>query len=163
MAGKSEQLQIRVTREQKARLRDLARRAGLDVSAFVLAQAMPAISEKFQRAVASLRHEAEQRYAWAELSEILTPLGAAELERAVLHADLTGLSAFLQNYLAATVEFLCTRRGLRPPEWTTAIAPLAEPWFATELRSLRIHLLRSSPVTYRRRNLFVDAGPDARV
>lgn len=163
MSAKSEQLQIRLTREQKQRLREVARRAGLDVSAYVLARALPSANERFQRVVASLRHESSQRYVWAELSELLVPLGAGELEQAVSHASLDDLSAFLQNYLAATVEYLCGRRGVRPPEWATAVAPLDEPWFATELRSLRVHLLRMSPVTFRRRNLFIDAAPDARV
>lgn len=41
MAGKSQQIQIRVTAAQKTRLRELARRAGVDVSAYVLSQARP--------------------------------------------------------------------------------------------------------------------------
>ena len=163
MAAKSEQLQIRLTREQKMRLRDVARRAGLDVSAYVLAQALPATNELFQHTVALLGHASERRYAWADLSDLLVPLGAGELERAVSHAGMNGLSAFLQNYLAATVEYLCAKRGVRPPAWTMTIPPLPGPWFATELRSLRVHLLRTSPVAFRRRNLFIDAAPDARV
>lgn len=163
MVGKSEQLQIRVTAAEKARLRQLARRAGLDVSAYVLAQAMPPARERFQRTVTALRHESDQRYALAELSEILVPLGAGELERTVDAADVSGLSEFAQNYLAATVEYLCVKRGAALPSWTRAIAPLPEPWFATVMRSLRVHLLRSSPVAFKRRNLFIDAGPDARI
>ena len=163
MARKSEQLQIRVTAAQKTRLRQLARRAGVDVSTYVLAQAMPATHERFQRAVTALRNEADHRYTFAELSEILVPLGAAELERTVSGADTTGLSEFAQNYLAATVEYLCVKRGAAIPSWTRLAVPLLEPWFATTLRSLRVHLLRSSPVAFKRRNLFVDAGPDARI
>jgi len=40
---------------------------------------------------------------------------------------------------------------------------LAEPWFATTLQSLRLHLLRVAPAAFRRRNLFVDAGAGGRV
>ena len=163
MAAKSEQLQIRLSREQKTRLKDVARRAGLDVSAYVIAQALPDSSERFQRIVGSLRVEADRRYVWAELSDFLVPLGAGELAIAVSQPGRAELSAFLQNYLAATVEHLCARRGIRPPPWTSAIEPMSEPWFATELRSLRVHLIRSAPVAFRRRNLFVDAAPDARV
>lgn len=163
MAGKSEQIQIRVTTSEKRRLRQLARRAGLDVSAFVLAQSLPPAHERFQRAVSALHDEADRRYIFAELGEMLAPLGAGELVRTVGQADVSGLSPFAQNYLAATVEHLCARRGAWLPEWTRGIAPLAEPWFAAPLRSLRCHLLRSSPVAFKRRNLFVDAGPDAHV
>jgi hypothetical protein len=61
------------------------------------------------------------------------------------------------------VEETCIARRLPPPSWTQAIAPLDEPWFATTLRSLRLHLLRVSPLVYKRRNLFIDAGAAARV
>ena len=163
MGTKSEQLQIRVTAAQKKRLRQLARQAGVDVSAYVLAQAMPAQQERFQSVVSALRVEAEHRYALAALGDLLAPLSAPELERCVRHADPSGLSEFARNYLAATVEYLCIKRGATCPAWTISIAPLAEPWFATSLRSLRMHLLRSAPVAFKRRNLFVDSGPDARV
>ena len=163
MGGKSEQLQVRVTRAQKARLRELARRAGLDVSAYVLSLAIPPGSEAFQRAVRALGTETDQRYAFAEISEMLAPLAAGELVRTVTNADVSALSAFAQNYLAATVEYLCVKRGAAIPHWAHAVDPLPAPWFATELRSLRVHLLRTSPVAFRRRNLFIDSGPDARV
>ena len=163
MTGKSQQIQIRVTAAQKTRLRQLARRAGVDVSAYVLAQAMPDTHERFQRAVTSLADEEDQRYAFAEISELLSPLGAGELERTVRHANLNGLSDFAQNYLAATVDHLCILRGAALPTWASAVRPLPTPWFATSLRSLRVHLLRSSPIAFKRRNLFVDSGPDARI
>lgn len=163
MARKSEQLQIRVTAAQKRRLRQLAGSAGMDVSAYVIARSLPASHERFQRAVSALREEDDHRYAFAALSELLTPLGASELEMTVGRADLTGLSDFAQNYLAATVEYLCVKRRAAVPEWTHAVVPLPEPWFAAPLRSLRLHLLRTSPVAFKRRNVFVDAGPDARV
>ncbi len=163
MAGKSEQLQIRVTAAEKRRLRKLAQRAGLDISAYVLARSLPASRERFQRAITSLRDEANRRYALAELSELLVPLGAGELQVAVAEADLSGLSAFVQNYVAATVEYLCVKRGAPFPAWARDVAPLGDPWFAAPLRSLRCHLLRVSPVAFRRRNLFIDAGPDARI
>ena len=163
MAGKTEQLQIRLTAGEKRRLRQLARRAGLDVSAFVLARSLPPTQERFQRAVRALHDEDDRRYILAELGEMLVPLGAGELESAVEQADVSGLSPFAQNYLAATVEHLCAMRGARFPEWTRSIVALAEPWFATSLRSLRCHLLKRSPVAFKRRNLFVDAGPDASV
>ena len=163
MAGKSQQIQIRVTAAQKTRLRQLARRAGVDVSAYLLSQAMPDLHEQFQRAVTSLQDESEQRYAFAEISELLSALGARELERTVCDVDLGGLSDFAQNYLAATVDHLCALRGAALPAWASTVSPLPAPWFATSLRSLRVHLLRSAPIAFKRRNLFVDSGPDARV
>jgi hypothetical protein len=41
--------------------------------------------------------------------------------------------------------------------------PLAEPYFATSLKSLREHLLVAAPIPFKRRNIFVDASVGARV
>ena len=63
----------------------------------------------------------------------------------------------------ASPEEASAERDVAPPEWTGDVAPLDAPWFATTLRSLRLHLLRVAPVAFRRRNLFVDAGAGGRV
>ena len=163
MPRKTAHLQIRVTAAQKARLRQLARQSGQDVSAYVLAQTLPPAAERFQRAVNGLRDETNGRYAFAEVSDALTALGAAALERTVAAVDTSGLSEFAENYLAATVDHLCNARRVPIPAWSRNVPPLATPWFAVAFASLRPHLLRSSPVAFRRRNLFIDAGPDSRV
>jgi hypothetical protein len=43
------------------------------------------------------------------------------------------------------------------------VPPLDEPHFATPLRGLRLHLLRASPVAFKRRNIFVDSSVGDRV
>jgi uncharacterized protein (DUF1778 family) len=163
MARKSEQLQIRVTPEQKRTLKHLSRAAGADLSSYVLSRALPAHAERFAQLVALLAEGEDHRYVLAELSDLLSGLAAGELTQAVGSADLSGLSPFLQNYVSAMVEQTCASRGVRPPEWTRGIPPLETPWFATPMKRLRAHLLRSSPVPYKRRNLFVDAGVGDRV
>jgi hypothetical protein len=163
MAPKSEQLQIRVSTAQKARLRQLAGRAGMDVSTYVLARALPDGRVRVQALLADLRGESPAHFAFAGLSDVLTALSAEELAFTVADADVGKLSAFARNYVAATVEYLCAKRGVAPPSWARDVVPLAEPWFATPMTSLRAHLLRASPVPFKRRNLFIDAGPDARV
>lgn len=85
-----------------------------------------------------------------------------ELAAAVAEADLDGLSPFLRNYVAAMAELAAFRRGVAAPAWAREVEPLEEPWFAAPLRSLRPHLLRSSPIAFKRRNLFVDASVDDR-
>ena len=54
MATKSDQLQIRISSEQKRRLKQLARDAGMDLSAWVLSRVLPAEAERFQQFVASV-------------------------------------------------------------------------------------------------------------
>jgi hypothetical protein len=54
-------------------------------------------------------------------------------------------------------------KGVTPPTWAGSVEPLDRPHFATPLRSLRLHLLRASPVPFKRRNIFVDSSVGARV
>jgi hypothetical protein len=86
-----------------------------------------------------------------------------ELREAVADPDLRGLSPYLQNYVAAMVELAVERKGVTPPSWTGAVLPLEDPVFATHLPGLRLHLLRSAPVAFKRRNIFIDASIGDRV
>jgi len=141
MAAKSEQLQIRVTAREKAALKRLARAAGLDVSTFVLARVLPANSARVSGIIRALREDDDHRFALAELNDALSSLATGELAEAVEAIDVRELPPLLQNY----------------------VVPLEEPYFATSLRSLRLHLLRAAPLAYKRRNIFVDAGIGDRV
>lgn len=163
MPSKIEHLQIRVTPQQKGRLKRLAAATGQDVSSYVLSRALPLPQGRFEELVALLGDDEDHRYVLAELNELLTGLGAAELESAVVHADLARLSPFLQNYLAAMVEQACYLRAAQPPAWVAWVVPLDVPHFAVPLKSLRMYLLRASPVPFKRRNIFVDATVGARV
>jgi hypothetical protein len=163
MTTRSQQLQIRVTPGEKATLKRLARAAGQDVSSYVLARALPDARLQFDTILSRLGDSPDYRYALAELNDFLTSVGPAELAEATGTADVGMLSPFLKNYVAAMVEQACHLKDVPTPAWTEAIEPLAEPWFAGSLGSLRLHLLRSSPVPFKRRNLFVDAALGSRV
>jgi hypothetical protein len=163
MNAKSQQLQIRVTPRQKAVLKRLARAAGLDVSAYVLSRALPPAGLKFAAILARLGDGEDRRYALAELNDFLTALAPAELPEAVAHADLRKRSPFLRNYVAAMVEHASHQKRVAAPSWTAEVEPLELPYFATTLESLRPHLLRASPVPFKRRNIFVDATVGDRV
>lgn len=160
---KSSQLQIRVTPAQKAALKRLAEQAGEDVSSYVLARALPPDRERFQAILDALRAGADRRFALAELNDLLSELTALELPRVVAEADPSALSALDRNYVAAMVEHASSQKGVDPPVWAAGVEPLAEPYFATTLRTVREHLLRSSPVAFKRRNIFIDASLGDRV
>ncbi len=162
---KSEQLQIRVTPEEKAELRRLARNAGEDVSSYVLARAMPEGRTRFVEILRALGDAEEWRFALAELNDLLSRLTRAQLADVVtvLPGEMQNLSVLVQNYVAAMVELASHERAVTPPSWAEDVASLEEPHFATPLRSLRLHLLRASPVPFKRRNLFVDSSLGARV
>ena len=163
MPAKTEQLQIRLAPREKAALQKRAAAAGQSVSEYVLSRVLPAAGRRFAELVASHSKESEPRYALAELNDLLSTLGAGELREAVARADLGRLSALHRNYVAAMVEHACHQAGIPAPAWAAAVPPLDTPFFAAPLDGLRLHLLRASPVAFKRRNLFVDSTLGDRV
>ena len=160
---KTQQLQIRVTPEQKSTLARLARRAGQDVSSFVLSRALAAAAPRFGEILSAVGEAGRHRFALAELNDLLAELAPRELAEVAGGADLRGLSPYLQNYVAAMVELAAHQKRVAPPGWVREIPPLEEPHFAAKLEGLRLHLLRASPVAFRRRNLFIDSSLGDRV
>lgn len=163
MTVKSEQLQIRLTRAQKATLKRRAAAAGQTVSAYVLDRVLPPLEARFAGILEALREDADRRFALAELSDFLSSLAPVEFPEAVARADLENLSLFLRNYVAAMVEQAAKQKDVSPLSWVRDVPPLEEPYFGTDLESLRLHLLRAAPVPFKRRNIFVDAGVGDRV
>lgn len=161
--AKTEQLQIRVTAAQKMALKRLARRSGQDLSSFVLARALPSAALRLDAILRALDEPDSERFALAELNDLLVGLGPAELVDVMGGADVRRYSPYLQNYVAAMVELASQRNGVAPPAWVRDVEPLEEPRFVTPLASLRLHLLRSAPVPFRRRNIFIDASIGDRV
>jgi uncharacterized protein (DUF1778 family) len=161
-ATKSGQLQIRVTPAQKAAIGRAARRAGLDMSAYVLARVLPAPARRFQDLTGACADSRDARFALAELNSWLASVAAGELQEAVSSPPPL-LTPYLANYVAAMVEYACGRSGVAPPPWLRATAPLAEPVFGSTLMSLRLYLLAHSPAPFRRRNIFIDASVGSRV
>jgi len=159
---KSAQLQIRVSPAQKSAIQRAAARTGMDMSAYVLSRLLSVPAGEFNESVAACAGS-EAGFALAELNSLLSAYTAAELREAVATSPTAPLSPFLANYVAAMVELACGRRGLPPPAWATAIAPLPEPAFGTTLETLRLHLLTHSPAPFRRRNIFIDATLGDRV
>ncbi len=168
MALKSDQVQIRVTAQQKAALKRKAAAAGLDVSSYVLARALPPTDARVTSVLNALVKEVDVSFALAELNDIFAacpPMHFAEIVSATAFAPhkISALTPFAQNYLAAMIEQAAHQKRIPPPEWVRSIPPLREPYFATSLLSLRQHLIAASPVPFKRRNLFVDASVGDRV
>jgi hypothetical protein len=163
MMRKTSQLQIRVTPEQKRILKQLAKLAGMDVSSWVLSQVLPHEADEFQRLAARLCNREFRREHLAELADFLGGLGAAAFQRAVTEPPRARLDPATLNYLAGAIELAATRRRVPPPAWISKVLVPENPIIGSELGSVRLHLLTSSPVALRRRNVFVDASIDDRV
>lgn len=160
---KNAQLQIRVTDAEKAAIHRAARRAGMDMSAYVLSRVLSVPSARFQECVAGCAVEPSSRFALAELNSLLSELTRGELRDAVAIAPSVALTPFLANYVAALVEYGCARGSVPAPEWTKSVIPLETPAFGTTLLSLRLHLLTHSPPPFRLRNIFIDSSLGKRV
>ena len=160
---KTAQLQLRVSPAEKAAIQRAARRAGMDMSAYVLDRLLPAAATRFQELTAACAEAASARFALAELNSFLSRLGAGELRDAVASPPPAGLTTMHANYIAAMVESACAQHGSAPPRWAGEITPLVEPAFGSGLASLRLYLLTHSPPPFRRRNIFIDASIGARV
>jgi uncharacterized protein (DUF1778 family) len=163
MAAKSEQLQIRVTPQQKRALKRRAEAAGCDVSSYVLSRLVPPAQDRFADILRALAAGADHRFALAELNDFLHGCAPVAFGEAVARADLGDLSPYLANYVAAMVEQAADQKHRPPPAWVRAVVPLDVPHFATGLAGLRMYLLRSAPIPFKRRNIFVDASVGARV
>ena len=162
-SAKSGQLQIRVSAQQKAAIRDAARRAGVDMSTYVLGRVLPVAAHRFHDAVQACAVPGNERFALAELNSLLAALPAAALREATAETPARWPSRFIAAYVAAMVERVSEARHVAPAPWTAAVGALAEPYFASELPSLRLHLLMNSPAPFRRRNLFIDSSVGQRV
>jgi uncharacterized protein (DUF1778 family) len=160
---KTAQMQIRVSANEKDAIQRAAKRAGMDMSAYVLARTLFAAAAQFRDCVLDCARSASPRLALAELNSLLSTLTAGELRDATAVPLPPGLSPFLGNYIAAMVEYACARREIPIPTWTRSIAPLADPVFGSDLQSLRLYLLTHSPPSFRMRNIFIDATVGDRV
>ena len=164
MKSKDQQLQIRVTPAEKAAIKVAAARAGMDMSAWMLARVLPPARATFQDIVAALAAtDDKRRYVLADLNDFLSSAGPRELEQAVADAPPAQLDPYVSNYVAAMVETATCRAGLPPPAWAAKIRGLETPVFGTPLAGLRLHLLLHSPPAFRRRNIFIDATIGDRV
>jgi hypothetical protein len=159
---KSEQLQVRVSRRQKAAIQRAAAKVGMDMSAYVLSRVLSDNAVKFHDfAVACMGPTS--RFALAELNSFLSGLAAGDLRDAVAEPPPLELTPYFLNYITAMVEQTCARRAVAAPRWTRTIPPLIDPVFASALISLRLHLLTHSPPAFRRRNIFIDSSVGDRI
>jgi hypothetical protein len=161
--SKTTQLQIRISPAEKAAIQTAARRAGMEMSAYVLSRALPSAATKFRSCLEGCRDPDTARFALAELNRLLAQLTANEVREAVAQSPPAQLSAYMANYVAAMVEQACGQRAVPVPAWTRLIPPLIEPVFGSTLQSLRLHLLTHAPPPFRRRNIFIDATLGAQV
>ena len=160
---KTAQLQIRISPSQKAEIVARARAAGMSVSAWLLSKAQPAKLEAFQELLAELARGESTSQTLAALSDFIARVDRTEFEVTFGDPPRTPLSQWQLAYVASMIEHTASPKRAAIPDWVRAVPPLDEPYFASELLSLRLHLLAHSPSAFRRRNMFVDSAVGDRV
>lgn len=156
MGSRDSQLQIRVTKAEKAALKRLADTAGESVSSYVLSRVLPSAELRLVGLYGELAATGvDHRKTLAEIRATLDTLAGADLGTSPPPETGT-LSPTLQNFVAAMVESAAQRRGVAPPAWVASVPPLPRPHFGWSLPSLKPHQVRVSGVAYKRRNLFFD-------
>lgn len=159
---KTEQLQIRVSSEEKARIRNAASQAGLDMSEWIMWRLFSKGADEFERLTSALRNTSEPSFVLAALHDLLIDVNPGDF-LSVVSQKPEGLSPFHANYIAGMLEHIAHAKGLTPPHWVTEIPPLEQPAFGSDLLSLRLYLLTESPPAFRRRNIFIDSTVGDRV
>lgn len=159
---KTEQLQIRVSKKQKAALRRLARIANLSLSEFVLSKVLEPPESRFLALVSQLKESNGKREVFAEMNDLLSSLQATEFQEFLIEPS-EDLSPFMKNYLAAMIERRAREIHCLAPEWVRRVKPLENPYFGSEIESLRGYLLVSSPVEFKKRNIFIDSTLGSRI
>ena len=160
---KTAQLQIRISPSQKAEIVARARNAGMSVSAWLLSKAQPAKRETFQELLAELARGESTSHTLAALSDFIVTVDRTEFEVAFSDPPCALLSQWQLAYVASMIEHAASLRRVAIPGWAREVPPLGKPYFASELLSLRLHLLAHSPSAFRRRNIFVDSAVGDRV
>jgi len=161
--AKLQQLQIRVSAEEKKLIQNAAKRAHMGMSEWVLSQILPSDRKRFDGLLAQLRSVKEKSYVVAGLIDLLTQATSSELEQILSEPFKTRLMPYWENYVAALIECAASQAGIRLPKWLFEIEPLDKPVFGSDLKSLRLHLLLHSPPPFRRRNIFIDTAIGGRV
>ncbi|MFV2055655.1 MAG: hypothetical protein ACC707_04270 [Thiohalomonadales bacterium] len=154
---KTEQLQIRLSPKEKARIKRAARRANLPMSDWVLSRLLPDGQQKFHSLVVRINRAQTTRFPLASLNDFLAQLTADEFDDALQEKPSLPDDEYMANYIAAMIEVTAHKNGVAAPNWLAGIRPLNRPRFASNLKSLRRHLLIHSPPPFRNRNIFIDS------
>lgn len=157
---KSSQLQLRISAPDKRSLKRASNLLGQTISEFVLNRALRGLSKesRFDELISSLETEQDISFTLAAINDQLTQMSSGELRQLTERPRSLGKTLFAQSYVAAMLEQACHSKHCKIPDWIAQVPAMPAPWFATSIKSLRMHLLLCSPVPFRRRNLFVDTS-----
>lgn len=155
--NKTEQLQIRISPQEKAQIKRAAKAANLSMSDWLLTKLLPGHQRRFHRLVAGLNNSTQASFTLASLNDFLAQLTPDEFWGAVCEKPRLPDDEYLRNYIAAMIETTANNNKVDAPDWVYDIQPLNKPRFGSDLKSLQLYLLTHSPPPFRSRNIFIDS------
>ncbi len=160
---KEEQVQIRISKQDKDRLRVFAKNKNMELSSFILESVIPSLFKKFQELLSDLKRSKYPKIKLAEINDFLCALNSRDLKAAVANRFEVQLDDYYTNYVAAMIEVACDQKDIAIPVWTQEIAGLDNPVFGSSLKSIRLHLLANALIPFKARNIFIDSSIGDRV
>lgn len=161
--NKTEFLQIRVTSTEKKLIQSKARRLGMDMSVWVKSRLFSEQNQNYRELIDSILDKSSSKEALAFLNDFLHALTAKEFHEVVTEIPEHFINSLEGNYIAAMVEMAAHQKNITSPSWTNKYAGLSKPYFSSKFEKLRLHLLLSSPIPFRKRNIFIDSTIGDRV
>jgi hypothetical protein len=158
---KTDHIQIRVTKEEKAAIQAASQRAHLEMSQWILQKILPDPEAKLLTLLAKLKrveNTKNRSFILNELASFLARLSGHELQMAIAKPINIGLSELMDNYVAAMIEQACVFKKIAPTLWLTEKTSVEQPFFGTKLQSMRLYLLIVSPPSFKKRNIFIDSS-----
>jgi len=159
---KSDFIQIRVSKQEKQIIKSSAQLAGVDMSAWILQRVLHNDAKTFILILNKFETE-EQSFVFAELHDFLNRLNITNFELALHLKPTVSLSDFHINYVIAMIVFRANQLNASIPNWIHDYPVLQQPYFGSDLKSLRLYLLINSPIEFKQRNIFIDSSIGDRV
>jgi len=76
-------------------------------------------------------------------------------ESLIKSAPIPEVDRKIQCLLTSTVEALCLEAKIETPEWCRGVSRIERPWFVADVESMKAISLVESPLSFRKRNIFV--------
>ncbi|MBN1115197.1 MAG: hypothetical protein JXA66_07645 [Oligoflexia bacterium] len=161
---KSDTIQIRVSANDKKKLKRLADTNRLTISEYIIKMCLlDNTSDTLRQIYSELACAGNDKsYYFAFLNDYLMKVPV------YLWKSITDYKPDFPEqgdlaYVAALMEQTAHVRNLSTPSWCSDVKALDEPFMASSIKKLRLYLLINSPVPFRKRNIFIDSSAGDRV
>lgn len=142
---------------EKQWIQKKAKELDLDMSVWVKQLLFSQKNQTYMNLMDAISNSKFSKEALAHFNDFLDRLPAKDFVETVMEIPGIFKDTFHGNYIAAMVEMAAHQKKVAPPSWTKKYTGMEEPYFASSFENLRFHLLVSSPIPFRKRNIFIDS------